>query len=283
MKDYSHSIYQNEIDAFSNFLRLKRYSNINTYTGYMGILIKYLNSLDCHLSDVTKEGFENYLLTNNWSQSHQRQVHGCLGNFFTHTMKRPDVVQYVPFATKEEKLPDVYSVQEIQKLINACNNSKHKLLVLLQYDTGMRVGEIVNIELSHLDIDRSAIKVVMAKGKKDRYTNFSDTTKHLIEIYLHEWKPSKYLFEGQHGDKYTVRSIQQVNISAKQKAGILKKGSTHILRHSFATHLLEQGSDIAIIGARLGHAKGSKATFTYARISKPILQRQPSPGAAMVF
>jgi len=283
MKEYTHPIYQREIDVFSNYLRLRGYSNINTYSNYMGILVKYLHSLDCHLNDVTKDGFEHYLLNNEWGQSYQRQVHGCLGNFFTHIMKRPEVVQYVPFATKEEKLPDVYSVQEIQNLINACNNSKHKLLVLLQYDTGMRVGELINIEIRHVDLDRSSIKVVMAKGKKDRYAFFSDNTKRLMEIYLQEWKPSKYLFEGQYGDQYTVRSIQQVNIAAKQKAGISKKGSTHILRHSFATHLLEQGSDIAIIGARLGHAKGSKATFTYARISKPILQKQPSPGAVINF
>lgn len=283
MKEYTHPLYQPEIDAFSRYLRLKNYSNLNTYTGYMGILVKFLYALDCCLSDVTKEGFEYYLLNNKWGQSHQRQVHGCLGNFFTQVMNKPDVVKYVPFATKEDKLPDVYSVQEIQRLINACNNSKHKLLVLLQYDCGNRVGELVNIELAHLDLDRCGFKIVQGKGKKDRYCYFSETTKQLIELYLKEWKPKKYLFEGQHGDKYTVRSIQEVNKAAKAKAGITKKGATHILRHSFATHLLEGGSDIAVIGELLGHAKGSKATFTYTRISKPILQKQPRPGAAMRF
>lgn len=283
MKEYKHPIYQKEIDAFSNFLRLKRYSNANTYTGYMGILLKFLNELDCHLDDVTKAGFEYYLLNNNWGASHQRQVHGCLGNFFRNVLHRNDVVDYVPFATKEEKLPDVYSVEEIQRLINACGNSKHKLLVLLQYDTGLRVGELVNIELAHLDLDRNGVKIVMAKGKKDRYTYFSDTTKRLAEIYLQEWKPKKYLFEGQYGDKYTIRSIQQVNLAAKAKAGINKKGATHILRHSFAVHLLEGGSDIAIIGKRLGHSAGSKATHRYARITNPILMKQPTPGAAISF
>lgn len=141
----------------------------------------------------------------------------------------------------------------------------------------------INIELAHLDLDRSGFKIVQGKGKKDRYSYFSDTTKRLIELYLEEWKPKKYLFEGQRGDKYTVRSIQEVNQAAKLKAGIKKKGATHILRHSFATHLLEGGSDIAVIGELLGHAKGSKATFTYTRISKPILQKQPRPGSVMSF
>lgn len=249
----------------------------------MGILIKFLYALDCHLSDVTKQGFEYYLLSNKWGQSHQRQVHGCLGNFFTHILNRPEVVQYVPFATKEEKLPDVYSTQEIQALINACNNSKHKLLVLMQYDCGTRVGEMVSIELSHLDLDRLSVKLVQAKGKKDRYCFFSENTKKLIEIYLQEWKPVKYLFEGQHGDKYTVRSIQEVNKAAKAKAGIKKQGATHILRHSFATHLLEGGSDVAVIGKRLGHTPGSKATFRYTRISRPLLQKQPCPGSSLSF
>jgi integrase/recombinase XerD len=281
MKQYTHPFYQKEIDAFSNFLRLKNFSNLNTYTGYMGILIKFLYALDCHLDDVTKGGFEYYLLNNNWGQSHQRQVHGCLGNFFTVVMKKPEIVQYVPFATKEEKLPDVYSIEEIQRLINACNNNKHKLLILLQYDCGNRVGELVDMELAHLDLDRNGIKIVQAKGKKDRYCFFSDTTKELIEQYLEEYKPKKYLFEGQHGDKYTVRSLQQVNITAKNKAGIKKKGATHILRHSFATHLLEGGSDIKIIGHRLGHSYNSKATAIYARISRPVLQKQVCPGSAI--
>lgn len=283
MKEYTHPLYQKEIDAFSNYLRLKRFSNLNTYTGYMSILIKFLYSLDCDLSDLTKSGFEYYLLSNNWSQSTQRQVHGCLGNFFKHVLKRPDVVDYVPFATREEKLPDVYSVHEIKQLINACNNSKHKLLILFQYDGGFRVGELVNIELRNVDINRNCIKIEQAKGKKDRYVFISDNTKQLIELYLQEWKPKKYLFEGQKGEKYTIRSIQQVNLNAKAKAGIKKKGATHILRHSFATHLLEGGSDIRIIGHRLGHSPNSKATFRYCNISRPLLEKQPSPGAAMNF
>lgn len=283
MKKYTHPIYQKEVDAFSNFLRLKRYSNVNTYTGYIGILLKFLNALDCHLDDVTKVGFEYYLLNNNWGQSHQRQVHGCLGNFFREILNRKDVVDYVPFATKEEKLPDIYSVEEIQALLNACNNSKHKLLILLQYDCGLRVGELVNIQLSNLDFNRNSIKIVQAKGKKDRYSHFSENTGKLMERYLNEWKPTKYLFEGQRGDKYTIRSIQAVNITAKAKSGINKKGATHILRHSFATHLLEGGSDIRIIGHRLGHSPNSKATFRYCNISRPLLEKQPSPGAAMNF
>lgn len=283
MKEYNHPIYQKEVDAFSNFLRLKRYSNVNTYTGYMGVLLKFLNALDCHLDDVTKQGFEYYLLNNNWSQSHQRQVHGCLGNFFREILKRNDVVDYVPFATKEEKLPDVYSVEEIQALLNACGNSKHKLLILLQYDCGLRVGELVNIQLTNLDLNRNGIKIVQAKGKKDRYSYFSDNTRKLIERYLNEWKPIKYLFEGQSRDKYTIRSIQAVNIAAKQKAGINKNGATHILRHSFATHLLEGGSDIRIIWHRLGHSPNSKATFRYCNISQPLLQKQQRPGAAINF
>lgn len=282
MKEFTNPIYQKELDAYSRFIRLKNYSNLNTYFDYMGIVCKFLNELDCHLSDVTKAGFEYYLLKEKWSQSRQRQVHGALGNFFRNVLNKNDVVDYVPFATKEEKLPDVYSMQEIQRLIDACNNSKHKLLVLLQYDCGNRVSELVSIELSHLDLDRSCVKIVLAKGKKDRYCYFSETTKNLIELYLEEWKPVKYLFEGRAGEKYTVRSIQQVNITAKEKAGIKKKGATHILRHSFATHLLEGGSDIAIIGKRLGHTPGSKATHVYARVSKPMLQKQPSPGDAIM-
>lgn len=280
MKEYTHPIYQAEVNAFSRWLRLKRYSP-QTYRTYMGILLQFLQALDCHVLDVTQAGFEYYLLNNNWGQSHQRQVHGCLGNFYTQILQRNDVVKFVPFATRQETLPDVYSVEEIQALINACANSKHKLLILLQYDCGMRVGELVNIELCQIDFTRLSLKIVQAKGKKDRYCFFGENTLHLMQRYLKEWKPVKYLFEGAPSEKYTIRSIQAVNIAAKQKAGINKKGSTHILRHSFATHLLEGGSDIRIIGHRLGHSPNSKATFRYCNISRPVLQKQPQPGAAL--
>lgn len=274
-------MYLTEYESYGRWLRLKRYSNANTYKNYMGIIRRFLNQLDCHLSDVTQEGIEHYLLQFN-SQSTLKQVHGALGNFFKEVL-HSDIVKHIPYPTAEQKLPDVYSITEIQKLIHACHNSKHKLLILLQYDLGARVGELVNIELRHVDLDRHCIKIEQAKGKKDRYSFFSENTAMLIKQYLDEWKPKKYLFEGQHGDKYTIRSIQQVNLNAKAAAGISKQGCTHILRHSFATHLLERGSDIAIIGARLGHAIHSKATYRYAQITQPILKMQLTPGSGITF
>lgn len=281
MDNYVNQLYTTEYEAYGRWLRLKRYSNLSTYKNYMGIIRRFLNQLDCCLTDVTQAGIEHYLLQFN-SPSTLKQVHGALGNFFKEILHK-DIVKYIPYPTAEQKLPDVYSISEIQKLINACHNSKHKLLILLQYDLGARVGELINIELRHVDMDRKAIKIVQAKGKKDRYCFFSDTTAKLLLQYLAEWKPKKYLFEGQHGDKYTVRSIQQVNLKAKADAGISKQGCTHILRHSFATHLLEHGSDIAIIGARLGHAINSKATYRYAQITQPILKMQLTPGSSISF
>lgn len=276
MEKYTHPLYDKEIQAFSNFLRLKRHSP-RTYQIYMGVLIKYLYTIDCHLSDVEQPGFEFYLLNNQWSQSHQQQVHGCLGNFFRHVLKRNDVVKFVPFATREQKLPDTYAEEEIGLLLKATGNLKHRLMILLQYDCGLRVGELPAINLEHVDLFRNLVKIVAAKGKKDRLAPFGNTTRQLLDIYLRETKPRKYLFEGQHGERYSTRSIQAVNNAAKAAAGIRKRGCTHILRHSFATHLYESGLGLEDIGLRLGHSRGSKATLVYARMSPNLLRRQPTP------
>lgn len=278
MKEYNHPLYDTEIRDFSNYLRLKRYSP-KTYKMYMGILLKYLYTLDCQLSDVEQSGFEYYLLSHPWSQSHQRQVHGCLGNFFRHVLKRNDVVKFVPFATAESKLPDTYAEEEISLLLQHAGNIKNKLMILLQYDCGLRVGELPAIDLSHVDLFRNVVKIAGAKGKKDRLAPFGTTTRQLLEIYLrtHTPKPTKYLFEGQHRERYATRTIQQVNTDAKAAAGIIKQGCTHILRHSFATHLYEAGLGLEDVGLRLGHAPGSKSTQVYARMSPALMSRQPTP------
>lgn len=147
MKQYTHPIYQKEIDAFSNYLRLKRYSNINTYTGYMGILLKFIYALDCHLDDITKAGFEYYLLNNNWSQSHQRQVHGCLGNFFREILKRNDVVDFVEDsnATIRDKIIEV--VKSRGKFIRA--NDLYKAVLDTDNPTVNQKNSIIPKEVQH--------------------------------------------------------------------------------------------------------------------------------------
>lgn len=280
---YDNPLYRQEILAFSNFVRLKGHS-LRTYKIYTGILRRYLNALDCHLSDVTRTGFEYYLLQFN-CQSTQRQVHATLGNFFRHVLKRKEVVQYVPFATYEQKIPDIYAIEEIQMLLDVTIYTRHKLLIALQYDAGLRVNELPKIQMQHIDRFRKCIKIVGAKGKKDRYVNYGKLVEQLLEIYLKEEQPTNYLFFGQmsKNDPYSIKSIQAINKAAQLKAGITKKGCTHILRHSFATHLLENGSDLAVIGKRLGHSPGSKATYRYAQMTNNLMARQPSPADKLLL
>lgn len=280
---FKHALYQNELDAYYRWLKVKNYSSLNTVPDYMGIVCKFLNDLDCHLSDVTQAGFELEILKYK-SQSRQAQVHGALGNFFKHVLHRPDVVKFVPFATKEEKIPDTYAPEEIEMLLNAIAKTatkqyviKHQLLILLQYDCGLRVTELTKIDLAHIDLFRNLIKIVGAKGKKDRLVPFGNTTRELLDIYLREDKPARYLFHGQNGQRYTSGSIQKVNNAAKAKAGITKNGCTHILRHSFAMDLYAGGLGLEDVGLRLGHAPGSPSTQVYARMLPALMRKQPTP------
>jgi len=165
-----------------------------------------------------------------------------------------------------KKLPNVYSVNEIQKIIQSTNNIKHKAILFIIYSAGLRISEAIKLHKQDTNFDRKLIHIRKAKGNKERFTILSENAIDLLQRYINEFQPTNYLFEGQYGDQYSDSSIRNIYNAAVKKAKLPKKGGHHILRHSFATHLLEQGVDIRYIQVLLGH-NSSKTKEKYTHVS----------------
>lgn len=177
---------------------------------------------------------------------------------------------------KERKMPDVLSIEEIKLVIQSIENLKHRTIISLIYSYGLRISECVKIKIRDIDSTRMMIKVLQSKGNKDRYVPLSNKMLILLREYYKEYKPKEYLFEGQIEKFYSVRSIQSILKSAISKTKIKKKISVHSLRHSYATHLLEQGTDISLIQKLLGH-KDIKTTLLYTQISQSQISKIKNP------
>jgi site-specific recombinase XerD len=209
------------------------------------------------------------------SVSHQRQMHGALKNFYKWVIKQPKKLEYVPFAKKANYIPDVLSMQEIKLLVNSLNNLKHKTIVLFIYSCGLRINEALSCTFSWIDRERQMLSVI-GKGNKTRLVPLSADLILLLEKYYRQYQPVKYLFEGAAAKRYSSTSVNKLLKAACTKASIRKKVTAHVLRHSYATHLLEAGTDIRIIQKLLGHAN-VKTTERYTHVSAKHLSTVINP------
>jgi len=187
---------------------------------------------------------------------------------FIYEVKRPK---------KDKKLPVVLSKEEVAKILDSVDNIKHKAILMLVYSAGLRVGEVVKLRPEDIDSKRMLIHIKKAKGRKDRYTLLSETALEILREYWRKYKPNKWLFEGvREGWHLSIRTVQSIFEQAREKAGIKKEISVHGLRHSFATHLLEGGTDLRYIQEILGHTS-SKTTEIYTHVSQKSLGKIKSP------
>ena len=177
---------------------------------------------------------------------------------------------------KETKLPTVLSVEEVQAMIKSTKNLKHKTMIMLCYSAGLRLGELLNLKPNDIDSDRMQISIKGAKGKKDRYTLLAEKLLPLLRDYYKKYGPKEYLFEGETGGQYSERSMQTVVKEALQRGNVKKYATVHTLRHSFATHLLENGTDLRYIQNLLGHSS-SKTTEVYTHVTSKALSGLKSP------
>jgi site-specific recombinase XerD len=187
---------------------------------------------------------------------------------FVYEVKRP---------RKDKKLPVILSKEEVAKILSSIDNLKHKAILMLTYSAGLRVGEVVKLKLEDIDSKRMLIHIKGSKGRKDRYTMLSETALDILRKYWREYKPGKWLFEGARAGRYlSTRTVEKILEHACEKANIRKDVSVHTLRHSFATHLLEGGTDLRYIQEILGH-KDSKTTEIYTHVSTKSIGKIKSP------
>lgn len=177
---------------------------------------------------------------------------------------------------KENKLPKFLTKEEVKKILAATENLKHKAILTTIYSCGLRLSEVLELKIADIKTRENLLLVRQAKGKKDRVVMLSPLLLELLRTYYKTYKPKTYLFEGQEGEKYSERSVQQILKNALIKASIISPASVHTLRHSYATHLLENGTDIRIIKELLGH-NNIKTTEIYTHITDVSRTRVKSP------
>jgi integrase/recombinase XerD len=269
-----------ELREFIKILELKSYSK-NTIKNYGEAFSLFLDySYPRKTEAITKEEIESYLLflakTKGYSESAIHTSINAIKFYYEQVINKPKEWYDVQRPKRPIKNPTVFSENEIAKIISRIPNLKHKVIVMTAYAAGLRASEIVNLKLTDIDSERMVINIRGAKGKKDRMVMLSAGLLLILKHYYLRYKPKDFLFEGQRGGQYSKRSINLFIAAAKSRAGINKGGSTHALRHSFATHLLEGGTDLRIIQELLGH-NDIKTTLRYTHVSLKHIARVQSP------
>ena len=272
---------QFQIHQFREWMQQKRYSpnTIKTYSEAINTFLKFFHQksvLEITNADLTDFN-HNYIIKNSYSAAYQNQVINGVKLFFTFSRSLKFEVEQAERPRREHKLPNVLSKEEIKLILEAHSNMKHKTMLSLIYSCGLRCGELIALKPENIDSKRNLIHINLAKGKKDRIVPLSSKILTMLREYYQKYKPKTWLFEGQIvGMQYDDRSLQQVLKQALRKSGIKKPVTLHWLRHSYATHLLESGTDLRYIQELLGH-KSSKTTEIYTHVSTKSIQNITSP------
>ena len=260
-------------------LELKRYANstVRTYVSFFEMFInhckdKELNTID--ESDI--RAFLQKLIQRNVSNSYLNQAINAIKFYYEVVLGMPNRFYEIERPRKESKLPTVISKEEILSIIENTNNIKHRCIVKLLYGSGLRRSELLNLKLVDVDSKRMLIRIENSKGNKDRHTLLSQTALEDLRIYYTDWKPLTYLFEGRKGRKYSGESVLKIVKNAALKSKIRQSVTPHVLRHSFATHLLESGVDLRQIQVLLGHGS-SKTTEIYTHVATNTFKTIKNP------
>lgn len=264
-----------EIDLFRKVLEIRGYSE-SSIKNYISTLNNYIKIKGFNFSEQELIAYFHEMRQKNYSTSSIRMALMAVKLYLSLVENREFENTLLKEIKREHKLPDVLSKNEIKAMLGALSNIKHKAIVALIYSCGLRLSECINLRIRDIDSERMQIKIVQSKGAKDRYAPLSEKMLFLLREYWKKYKPKEYLFNGQNNPKYSAKSIQIIVKKSAKDAGILKNVTPHTLRHSFATHLLEQGTDIRIIQEILGH-KDIRTTQIYTHISSANLQSIKSP------
>ena len=260
-------------------LELKRYANstVRTYVSFFEMFINHYKDKELNaINESDIRAFLQKLIHRDVSNSYLNQSINAIKFYYEVVLGMPNRFYEIERPRKESKLPTVISKEEVLSIINNANNIKHRCIIKLLYGSGLRRSELLNLKLVDVDSKRMLIRVKDSKGNKDRYTLLSKTTLEDLRIYFKEWKPKEYLFQGQKGGKYSAVSVLKIVKEAAVKARTKQTVTPHVLRHSFATHLLESGVDLRQIQVLLGHGS-SKTTEIYTHVATNTFKNIKNP------
>jgi len=261
-------------DGYLEKLEQKRYSKstIKSYTAYFKDFMHHFSDRD--LGSIVKDEINGYILylirNQKISESQQNQRVNAIKFYYEKVLGLNREFYDIERPRQKRELPRVLSEAEIVRILDATENLKHKALIATIYSAGLRRSELIGLRKEDVDFDRRIIYIRGAKGRKDRISILSEATAILLESYMKSYSPNYWMFEGSGRKQYSGVSISRVVKSGAAKAGINKRVTPHMLRHSFATHLLEQGVDIRYIQTFLGH-ESSITTDIYTHVSKKSL------------
>lgn len=271
--------YINCPEAFLQKLELKHYA-INTAKTYIQLFEKFINHYKAKdFNTIDENDIRTYMQTliqAGKSGSYINQMINSIKFYYEIVLEMPNRFYSIERPRKVESLPKVISLEEVQSIIEHTNNIKHKCIVSLLYSAGLRRSELLNLKLEDIDSKRMVITVKHGKGNKDRITILSQSVLEDLRIYYKAFKPKVYLFEGIKGKQYSHTSVLKIIKNASKKANIKKNITPHMLRHSFATHLLENGTDLRYIQVLLGHSS-SRTTEVYTQVAINNIKTIKSP------
>ena len=261
-------------------LELKRYANstVKTYVTFFELFINFHKDKPLQgIGEKEIRDFLQHLIQENHSNSYVNQAINAIKFYYEVVLGMPNRFYEIERPRKETKLPTVISKEEVLSIIENANNIKHRCIIELLYSSGLRRSELLNLKLNDIDSKRMIIQVKNSKGNKDRQTILSKKALKDLRLYFKEYKPQEYLFEGKNRRKYSGESVLKIVKCAALRAKIRVNVSPHVLRHSFATHLLESGTDLRQIQVLLGHGSTKTteiythvATNTFLRIKNPL-------------
>ncbi|WP_243834424.1 site-specific tyrosine recombinase/integron integrase [Maribacter caenipelagi] len=260
-------------------LELKKYANstVKTYVTFFEMFINHYKESKLETIDESDiRAYLQFLIHKNVSNSYLNQVINSIKFYYETVLGMPNRFYEIERPRPKHKLPKVISKEEIIALIENTSNLKHRCIIKLLYGSGLRRSELINLKIKDIDSKRMLVRVEDTKGNKDRYSLLSESALKDLRIYYKEWKPQKYLFEGRKASKYSAVSVLTIVKNAATKAKITQKVTPHVLRHSFATHLLESGVDLRQIQVLLGHGS-SKTTEIYTHVATNTFKQIKNP------
>jgi site-specific recombinase XerD len=266
-------------EAYLRKLELKQYA-LNTSRSYITFFERFINDFkDTDLICIDEEQIRNYLqklIIRGKSHSYVNQMINSIKFYYETVLEMPNRFYSIERPLKKEHLPKVISLEEVASIISHTRNIKHKCIISLLYSAGLRRSELINLKPEDIDSKRMVITVLNAKGGKDRLTLLSEIVLDNLRLYFKVWRPKTYLFEGIKGKQYSGSSISKILYKSCELANIKKRVTPHMLRHSFATHLLENGTDIRYIQTLLGHSS-TETTEIYTRVAINSIKAIKSP------